>query len=131
MTAFMDRPDRNISRCAETGRWRVKIIRDGETHNLGRFDTIDEARAARDAYPDRRKAALDKRLVTLSKAETKRAWKEFLKSPGQDALQKALDRGVYYFIQDMLERGASLTDACSAAGISASKYIALARIDPL
>ena len=43
MTAYMSRPDRNITYCKLTNKQRVKITRDGVTHELGRFDTKEEA----------------------------------------------------------------------------------------
>lgn len=105
----------------------MKIIRDGVTHELGRFDTIEEARAARDAYPDRRKAALDKRRATLAKAETARQWKAFLLTPTRQALQDQLDISSFYQIRLMVAEGAALVDACKVAGMTAAKYSELVR----
>lgn len=38
-----------IHKCKATGRWRASLIADQKVHRLGRFDTIEEAVAARNA----------------------------------------------------------------------------------
>lgn len=38
-----------IHKCSLTGRWRVQLTADYKVHRFGRFDTIEEAVAARDA----------------------------------------------------------------------------------
>ena len=123
MTAFNKRPNLNIHYDAESGRWRVKIIRDGVTHHLGRFDTEEEARAARDAFPPK----VPRKRSATAKGEATRQWKEFLKTPARIALQKAIDESTYQQIQRMVDLTGDLTPACRAAGITPSQYAALAR----
>ena len=39
----------NVHKCPTTGRWRVQFAANHEVHRVGRFDTIEEAVAARNA----------------------------------------------------------------------------------
>ena len=42
--------DHHIVWCRSTAKWRVKIVRGGRTHEVGRFVDRPSARAARDAF---------------------------------------------------------------------------------
>lgn len=42
--------DHNIQWDRAEGKWRVRIVRNGQTHQLGRFVDRPSARAARDAF---------------------------------------------------------------------------------
>lgn len=44
--------DRNITWCNTTGKWKVKLTRDGKEHFLGRFTERHAAREARDRFEE-------------------------------------------------------------------------------
>lgn len=138
MTAFMDRPDRNISLCTETGKQRVKIIRDGKQHEIGRFDTVEEARAARDAFPDRRKCALQARAARVAQLAAREAGDpyaepvhsntdvfdavqaichDYLDHPETRALQASIDERLYTMLQTVVRGGHPIELACKVMGM--------------
>lgn len=146
MTAYMSRPDRNIAFCKLTNKQRVKIIRDGVTHELGRFDTKEEARAARDAFDDPRKGALQVRatLVAQQSAITdktefvdpfpqhtdayqavKGICQGYLDDPERLALQAQLDDRLYSMLQAVVRSGHPVEIACQIMGLSTKALQAL------
>jgi hypothetical protein len=139
MAAFMARPDRNITRCTVTGKQRVKIIRRGVTYELGRFDTVEEARVARDAFVDPRKDALEARAVRVDRQMARaegtpfidprperyaehqaalNAWQTHLDDPERAALQAQLDDRLYTHLQGMVRSGIPPELVRQAAGLS-------------
>lgn len=105
MTTIDTRPNRNIARCTETGRWRVKIIREGVTHEVGRFDTLEEARAARDSFPPARRKPLPERSQLSQRREVIQAWREFLASAEYLGLLAQIEELVANKQRQLIESG--------------------------
>ena len=103
MPAVNTRPHHNVSFCTATSRHKVKIIRDGVEHYLGRFDTLEEAITVRDTFLQSIEGTKQERADQRREAEAQ--WRAFLASPEYHAALAAVDRLMEEQRQQMIESG--------------------------